>query len=402
MSRAERFVRHRKLQTDHAISQAYARLPANSPSRTTFTELLRSIRERSASVLYAPIVNGHHLGVAALVNLASVARMHVRSVASWPGSNASWQGAVNSLAQHLLGRYRIPHFLGAAWYAIDDPYAEAKRQWFVAHAAGASFRSLDLPIWMTRKMEHIFLESHDHFGIEYAMRRAELLGLGAHDTLVEAVLATRQSADLTNGEFWRTAWMFFIANAHAVDLVHVGPIIDFLHSIRHERIAVGTADGMVMREPPQPHFSLKGRTPRSLLRLMDEWHRGLGLMIGGLCWQASRLRPLVVETSRSEESAAPVSWEFRELTNGAQLRAEGAALHHCVASYSHGCWRGASRIWSLRLRRESNVRSVATIEVDPKRNAIVQARGFRNRPASGKTLRLIQAWAARETLRLAI
>ena len=402
MSPAKRFVRHSKLQADRAISQAYSRLPANSLPRTTFTELLHSIRERSASILCGPIVNGHHLGVDALFNLAYFARAHVRSVASWPGSKASWQGAVSSLAQHLLGRYRIPRFLGAAWYAIDDPYSEAKRQWFVAHAAGASFRSLHLPIRMTRKMEHIFLGSHDHFGIEYAMRRAELLGLCAHDKLVEAVLATRLSADLTNGEFWRTVWVFFIANAHAIDLVQVGPIIDFLHSIRHERIAVETVDGMVMREPAQPHFSLKGRTPRSLFRLMDEWHRGLGLMTGGLCWQASSLRPMAVEIPRSERSAPPVLWEFTELTNSAQLRAEGAALHHCVASYSLGCWRGGSRIWSLRLRRDSNVRSVITIQVDPKQNAIVQARGFRNRRPSGTALQLLYTWAARENLRLAI
>jgi hypothetical protein len=46
-------------------------------------------------------------------------------------------------------------------------------------------------------MEHIFLSSPDHLGVEYAMRRAELLGLGAHPGLVDAVLETRLSADLS-------------------------------------------------------------------------------------------------------------------------------------------------------------------------------------------------------------
>lgn len=401
MSSAEQFVRHSKRQADRAISQAYSRLAPESVQRATFTELLRSVRERSASIPCAPIINAHHPGVEALFNLARFAGAHVRPIASWPGSHASWRGAVSSLAQHLLGRYRIPRFLGGAWYATADPYAEATRRWFVAHGAGRSFRSLDVPIRMTRRMEHIFLGSHDHLGIEYAMRRAELLGLGADDTLVDAVLATRLSADLTHGEFWRTVWMFFIANAHAIDVVHVGPIIDFLHSIRHERMAVETGDGIVMREPPQPKFSLRGRTPRSLLRLVEEWHHGLGRATGQLSWEPSGLRPMFVEIPRQEPSAAPVSWELTELTNSAQLRAEGAALGHCVASYSHRCRRGASRIWSLRLRHESRVRSAITIEVDPKRNAIVQARGFRNRPAGGKALQLLQAWAARENLRIA-
>jgi hypothetical protein len=135
---------------------------------------------------------------------------------------------------------------------------------------------------------------------------------------------------------------------------------------------------------------------------MDEWHRGLGLVTGGLRWKPSRLRPMVVEVRQEDPSATPVSWELTELTNAAQLRAEGVALRHCVASYSHSCWRGASTIWSLRRRRDSSVRSIVTVEVDPARRTIVQARGFRNRRASGKVLQLVQAWAARENLRLAL
>jgi hypothetical protein len=402
VSPAEHFVRHSKRQVDRAISQAYSRLAPDSLARATFSGLLQCVRERSARIMGAPVVNGHHLGVEAIFNLSRFADAHVRSLASWDGSDASWRGAVRSLAQHLLGRYRIPGFLGAAWYAADDSYSEAKRKWFVAHAAGASFRSLDLPICMTRRMEHIFLSSHDHVGIEYAMRRAELLGLGSHDDLVEAVLSTRLSSDLTNGEFWRTVWMFLIAHSDAVAPAQVGPIIDFLHSVRHERVVVETAEGIVIQEPPQPGFSLKGRTPRSVLRLMDEWHRGLGFVTGGLSWDRSRLRPLILEVPRQEPSAPPVQWEFIELTNSAQLRAEGVALQHCVASYSHRCWRGSARIWSLRSKSDSKVRPVMTIEIDPRKKAIVQARGFRNRPASAKALRLLQRWAVRENLRLII
>ena len=47
---------------------------------------------------------------------------------------------------------------------------------------------------------------------------------------------------------------------------------------------------------------------------------------------------MVVETPQEDPSAPPVSWELTELTDSAQLRAEGVALQHCVASYSHSCW----------------------------------------------------------------
>jgi hypothetical protein len=401
VSSAERFVRHHKQQTDRAINQAYLRLSMNSSACWTFAELLHCVRNRAARLLAAPVVDDHHLGVEALVNLSRFEHQHVRPLGDWLGSGAGWQGAVASLAQHLTGKHPVPRFLAACWYATD-PIAESKRQWFVAHAAGVSFRSLDLPIRMTRNMERIFLGSRDHMAIEYAIRRAELLGLDANDELLQAVLATPRARDLRNGEFWRTVWIFLIANARAIDVAQIGPVIDFLQAIRHDRVTVETPTGVVTRGPLQPSFSLKGRTAQSVLRLMNEWHRGLGMAHGGVAWPASPLRPMFVEQAAADPSAPAAVWQLTELTNGAQLRVEGSALRHCVASYADRCWRGGSRIWSLRLRRGEKVRHVLTIEVDMKRRAVVQARGWGNRRPAGTPLRLLQDWAARERLRLAI
>jgi hypothetical protein len=127
------------------------------------------------------------------------------------------------------------------------------------------------------------------------MRRAELLALGASDEVVRAVLATRLGTDLRHGEFWRTVWTFLIANGNAIEATHIGPMIDFIQAIRHEQVAVETPDGIVFRDPPRPSFSMKGRTWQSMLRLMQEWHRGLGAASGGLTWEASPLQPLLVE-----------------------------------------------------------------------------------------------------------
>ena len=402
MSSAERFVRHHKQQTDCAISQAYARLTANTLASATFRELLHCVRSRASRLLDAPVVNGHHPGVEALVNLSRFASTHVRTTTDWPGTSASWRRAVCSLAQHLICTYAAPPFLAASWYAVDDAYSERKREWFVAHTRGASFRSFDLPIMMTRRMEHIFLRSDDHLAIEHAMRRAELLALEASDELVRTVLATRVATDLRHGEFWRTVWTFLIANARAIDPAQIGPMIDCIQAIRHERVAVETQNGIVVRDPPLPSFSMKGRTVQSMLRLMQDWHRSLGVANGGLTWAPSPLRPLLMEEPGQDPNAPAIVWQLMELTNGAALRAEGAALHHCVASYADRCWRGASRIWSLRALRGDKVRHVLTLEVDMKRRTVVQARGWRNRGAFGKPLRLLQDWATREGLRLAI
>jgi hypothetical protein len=402
MSQSERFVRHHKRQTDCAIGHAYARLATEASAMAKFHELLHYARNRAARLFEAPILSGHHLGVEALVNLSRFSKAHIRPVATWSGTMSSWRRAVWSLAHHIVCKYEIPVFLASSWYATDDAAADKKCHWFVAHARGASFRSLNLPIMMTRRMEHVFLASQDHLAIEYAIRRAELLALGAPAECVQAVLSTRVATDLSNGMFWRTVWNFLIANARIVDPAQIGPMIDFIQAIRHDRVAVEAPDGTLELDPPQPAFSIKGRTVQSMLGLMRDWHRSLGLGSAGLGWTPSPRQPMLREEPRQDASVPPRRWQMIELTNSAQLRSEGAALHHCVASYADRCFQGMSRIWSLRFRRGEKVHHVLTIEIDPKRRAVVQARGRANRAASGKPLRLLQDWAARERLQMAI
>jgi PcfJ-like protein len=380
VSSAELFVRHQKRQTDRAISEAYSHLGGDPRIRQAFSTLLDYVRMRSARLFEASLVDGRHPGVAALFHLSRFAGAYIRPLSTWGGCDGSWRSCVNSLAQHLVAQHPVPRFLAAAWHATEDPFADAKRQWFIAHASGRPFRSLPVPITMTKRMEHVFLTSPDHLTIECAMRRAELIGLGATDALVEAVLSTPVGVNLTGSASWRPVWLFLIAHEHEIGLHQIGPIVDFIQARRG--------------------FCIRGRTPASLLRLIEEWHRNLGLVTGGVSWNRSRIRPMVHSTPASHPNAPPVIWEFVELTDSAQLKAESLALKHCVASYAHSCCLGRSRIWSLRSRRAPRVRSIVTIEIDPKRHEIVQARGFRNRLPSGRTLEIMRAWAAQENLRI--
>jgi hypothetical protein len=135
---------------------------------------------------------------------------------------------------------------------------------------------------------------------------------------------------------------------------------------------------------------------------MEQWHHELGSTTGGLAWEPSRMSSLHVDVPSEDPETPPISWELVELTNSESLRAEGAALRHCVASYWYACWRGKSQIWSLRRRRGLHARPVATIEVNPQRRTIVQARGFRNRRLTARERSLVQHWASRERLGLAV
>jgi len=293
--------------------------------------------------------------------------------------------------------------MASVWHAGDSD-GDRKRAWVTAHSRGASFRSLDLPFTMTRKMERIFLASQDHLALEAALRRAELLALDVPINFVNAILSTRLATDLQNGDFWRTVWMFLVAHAKDIDPAQIGPMIDYIQAVRHDHIVIETQGGITEIAPPQPGFSIKGRTVRSMLRQMQEWHRSLGgaYTAGTFSWARSPFKPWLIEESKRDEEEVPKRWHMVELTNSAELRQEGVALQHCVSRYAHLCYRGNSSIWSLRLWRSEKSRPVLTVEIDLRKRAVVQARGMANRSASGKPRRLLNEWAIREGLQMAI
>lgn len=404
MSWSERYVQDRRAQTDRAIHRACERLGSDPHTFEKFQELLICARRQAPRIFEAPLTAvSHHPGVDALVHLARFRATHIRSLRTWQGETGSWRTAVASLVHHLTCSYPIPRFMVSVWYA-NDADGDKKRAWVIAHSRGASFRSLDLPLGMTKKMEQIFLASQDHLPFEEALRKAELVAVGMPLDFVNAVLSTRLAKDLRNGDFWRTVWMFLVNHANDIDPAQIGPLIDYIQAIRHDRIRIDTQEGVTEIAPPQPEFSIKGRTAASMLRLIGEWHRGLGRTYtsSSFSWSRSPFRPWLIEEPRLDKEEIPKRWHMVELTNSAQLREEGSALQHCVSTYAHLCYRGNSSIWSLRMWRSEKVRPVLTIEVDLKKRAVIQARGLANRSASGKPRRLLQEWAMREGLQMVV
>jgi hypothetical protein len=74
-------------------------------------------------------------------------------------------------------------------------------------------------------------------------------------------------------------------------------------------------------------------------------------------------------------------------------------MRNCVASYASKCHSGAASIWALRRHADGDLpRSLLTIEIDPRRGAIVQVKGPRNRPGTPRALELLRMWATREQL----
>lgn len=387
---------HQRSIVDLAIHRAYAGLAPQTA--TELTRLLACARSRAPRLLEPPPRERRRVpAVEALVNLARHRHAWIRPLEAWSGSETWAPGAVGSLAQHLTARYPVPDFLSSAWHA-DAPYTRAACGWYLGHASGRPFRSQALPIAMSRAMEDAFLRSPAHYGVVYAMRRAELVGLCARPGLVDAVLRTPLAWDLSHGAFWQSVWRFCIRKR--IPVWRIWLLVDWLETIRHRSTRVDGPDGPVVQPPPDPDFSLEGRTRDSVLHLMDEWYAASRRADDAVTWRPSGLRPLTLRFPAERPGGPLAIWEVCELTTGAELRAEGDALRHCVGTYSQDCAKGESSIWSIRRRRGDTVRSFATIEIDPAFRRVVQARAFRNRPVAGRARTVLQAWCARERIRL--
>src|SRR6266567_2354489 len=78
---------------------------------------------------------------------------------------------------------------------------------------------------------------------------------------------------------------------------------------------------------------------------------------------------------------------------GDEALTEGRAMRHCVYSYANRCRRGETTIWSLRMRINGEEKRMATIEVDPRRRSIIQARTKCNLCPGVRSIEIIRQWA---------
>ena len=163
--------------------------------------------------------------------------------------------------------------MASVWFRGSDD--EKRRQgWYRHMGLGRNIRTADVPLALTRKMAHEFTMAPDHYSVDMALRWGQVRGLGGEKALARAIVATRLGRSFEHEDFWRTVVHFFV-NHPELGLEHVGPIVDYLHNQRFVAQEVFVEEGDISPDPPQPNLSMKGRTPRSLLRQVGEWHAWL-------------------------------------------------------------------------------------------------------------------------------
>lgn len=368
--------------------------------RRTFADLIWKIQYRSD--LLRP---GHHAGcvnrdcldrvVDGLRALIGHRRDWLRPVEDWEPRGSTSVQIFSSLAHHLLANFPVPPVLLSAWFRGDNWGAWRCQGWFRRAGSGMSLREIGLPIPLTKRMAHEFAEAPDHFPIEYALRWAQVRGLGGSDPLAHVIASTRLRYEFMNNDFWVSLFHLFF-NTPRLDLSCVRPLVDYLHQRKFvpEQVIIGEATEIALG-PIEPDLSIKGRTVDSLMRRVEEWQAGR---------EKAEVRRRFIQWRRSpfqefqRIAEGDRVWTIRELLDSNALADEGKAMEHCVAQYTANCSRRKSTIWSLALESPAGRERLVTIEVDPETKRIVQASMKSNDPPDESSMVILKEWADREGL----
>lgn len=315
--------------------------------------------------------NGHNRILDGLFLIFLNYEKRLQSLENWKCDTKNAFRQFSSLLRYLFAQYPLPTFLDSAWFS-NNPQEVI---WWFLIARGQNIRKAEqLPITLTKKQAHCFLQSPDHFTISQALRYGQIMGLCEDRRLVDAVLTSSLGRGFHNDEFWFSVIYMFINNP-MLDRAQLSPMVDYINAQKFNPGA------------PHPGFSMKGRNVNTLLDEVETWHskiskeRGKGYME----WKSCGL-PAFSHTETIKNQ--PRIWSITELTNSKLLGDEGRAMHHCVASYKYSASSGKCSIWSLKCDGERLV----TLEVS-NNSAIVQARGRYNAIPQGKSLDMIRQWA---------
>ena len=349
--------------------------------------------ESKSELLETPL---HARGVVALLQDTDQC---VRPVDTWkpPSHNADRQ--FSSLARHLWAYYDVPAFMDKAWLSGDSN----QQQWFKHLGAGRNIRTAPhLPVPLTSKMAHHFIQAPSSYSIEAAFRWGQVHALGGDQHLVDALQETRLVQEFRDDHFWLSVLRFFIRNP-LLDPAHLSPIIDYIWHQRYEPRVVFVEQGVAEEMgPEQPNFSMRGRTVMSLLRAVEAWHRQLGkeTKSGQFQWDKSAVSDFI-SVEGTQETKNMRIWRIRELLNSQELIAEGRQQRHCVATYARSCQAGICSIWTLEVETAEAREKLATIEVHNASKQIRQVRGRYNRRPTDQEKNIIARWAQQEDLSMA-
>lgn len=335
----------------------------------------------------------------AMLEIHVRSNLWVRPLGEWRAKSHNADKQFSSLVRHLFAEYDIPLFLDRAWFE-DGTSGSTTKKWFIHIGSGKNIRTAEnLPMPLTKKMAHFFLQAPKDCSPHDAIRWGHVLAVGGNDRLAEISRYAHMSKYEENIPFWESVYKLFINN-QMLDYAHFGPIVDYIANQKFEQRWVWVERGVREQEPPpQPNFSMRGRTPDSLLNQVEQWHRLLGRETKSgkdLQWEKCGLNGIKFKEGKEGNLRF---WEIRELLSAKELMQEGREMKHCVASYAGSCANGRTSIWTMECESFEGTKKELTIEIDFRNKRVVEARGKLNASPSAKARNLMQRWMHREKLK---
>ena len=315
----------------------------------------------------------------------------LRPLEDWKPKGKGTHAQFRSLVNHLMVKFSMPPFLLQAFSLDSSRFADQMVQFFVHVAQGGSpykaFKTGMVPIPLTKRMAHQFMQSPAGSPILHAFRRVQVEAFGGDRHLLKRIQATRLGRDALERDeaFWMAVIQWFCLHP-MIDGAQIGPLVDYIAY----RKAMANAENVP--------FLVTGRSPLALLRGMEAWHNELAQtrVVSGRPFPPSGYKPGHWHDNPILEGPASGCWWMTEILGSKELANEGRVLKHCVYSYAHSIEQGHTSIWSL--RRDS--KPVITVEVDLRKGRIVQVRGKHNREPQGAERAYIFRWARENELRI--
>jgi len=326
---------------------------------------------------------GRRPGNSLIEGLIALARHHrdwLQPVETWQAASRSLQVQFGELARHLLARYEVPAFMDPVWFREGNAEARRQQDWFKHIGGGGNIRTADVPLKMSKKMAHHFLQAPEHYTVEEALRWGQVMGQGGRRELAAAIDNTRLGRSFEEEAFWSSV-VSFLVRYPELDDERVGPIVNYIHCQKYEPREL---EGGETGEPPESHFSMKSRSLPKLLRQVERWEKmwvreeHLGPEDTGYKKRA-KFAPFYHE-EEDERTGRTLQWSIQELSTARSLSSEGREMNHCVATYASKL--GKLSIWSLQVREGTWNQRVLTIAIDPEECVVTEVRGrFNSNPA---------------------
>jgi PcfJ-like protein len=289
-----------------------------------------------------------------------------------------------SLLRTLLATYAVPTFLEKGFLEEKQTYIDL----YIHIGSGKNVRTFgQLPAPLFGKAAAHFLETPENVTLEEAVRYCHVLGLGGDKDLASAILNSRMVIDFEHDAFWHALIPFFVRYRAEIGLHQIAPIVDFLYAQKFQITRRQYHDGIFMNfPPPKPDFTLQGRTPTSLMRLVDEWH--IENKTNAL--HPTKWKPLSI--GGWERTKGAFTHHIRQITTYTELSEEGREMHHCCRSYAPRCAEGTTSVWTYYIENEhGNRKRLLTIEVNDAKK-VVQIRGKCNTFPKKEEFHMVDNW----------